>query len=89
MKAIDIIYNNLKDGKIYATYLDNVRFHGYWYNLTYDHVKNLFLWRNFGSSANKATKKDLAWIIETIFKCSAEEFMQRYECVTREEYNKI
>lgn len=88
-KALDTIYNNLKNGMIYATYLDYVRFPCWWYVISYDSIKKLFCWRNAGSSANKATKKDLLWIITVIFKTTPIEFINTYSCVTREEYNKI
>lgn len=44
----------------------------------YDPIKNLFRWTHYGSSANKATKKELKWLISVIFKCSAVEFLEKY-----------
>lgn len=85
--ALIEIYNNLKNGMIYADYLSNVRFPCFWYVLTYDRIKNLFFWRNFGESANKATLKDLAWIIEQIFDTTPEAFAEKYHCVDRATYN--
>ena len=89
MKELDAIYTNLKAGNIYAEYKSNVRFPCYYSVLSYDKIKNLFHWTNYGSSANKATKPELQWIIETIFKMMPAEFIKTYSCVTRQEYNKI
>ena len=86
MKAIDKIYSNLKNGMIYASYMDNVRFPGYWYVLSYDRIKNLFHYRNYGSSAIKATKKDLVWLLDTIFEMEPETFIEKYHCVDQKTY---
>ena len=43
-----------------------------------DSFKPLFHWHNYGSSANKATMKDLLWIITQIFDCTPEQFERRY-----------
>lgn len=88
-KELEEIYKNLKNGLIYADYLSNVRFPCFWYVLRYDRIKNLFCWRNAGSSANKATKKELAWIIETIFQTTPEEFKKKYCCVDQKAYNAL
>jgi len=45
--------------------------------------KQYFQWRYFGSSANKATKKDLSWILENIFNMTAKQFVAYY--ITRDE----
>lgn len=34
----------------------------------------IFMWGHYGSSANKATKNDLEWLLETIFKCESDDF---------------
>ena len=85
--AIDIIYQNLKNGQIYADYLENVRFPMFYAVLSYDSMKRLFRWRHFGSSANKATKKELEWIITEIFKTTPENFMVTHHCVDSKTYN--
>ena len=89
MKAIDIIFDNLKSGKVYATYYKDVRFPCYYYNIIFDRAKNLFFYNHYGSSAVKATKERLSWLINVIFDCSPEEFIARYDCVTREQYNEF
>lgn len=86
-QALDMIYSNLKNGMIYASWLDNVRYPTYYYVVSYDMVKKLFCWRNYGSSANKATKKDLLWIITVIFKMCPVDFIEKYDCLTVSEYN--
>ncbi|MBQ1776610.1 MAG: hypothetical protein IIZ93_00490 [Acidaminococcaceae bacterium] len=43
-----------------------------------DYLKPIFHWRCYGSSANKATKKDLLWIITQIFGLTPEQFEQSY-----------
>lgn len=35
-------------------------------------------WTNYGSSANKATAKDLKWVIEQIFESNIPEFIRKY-----------
>lgn len=37
-------------------------------------------WQHYGSSANKATKKDLLWILMVIFKMKPSEFVNEYIC---------
>lgn len=86
-QALDTIYRNLKNGMIYASWLDGVRYPMYYYVICYDRVKKLFCWRNYGSSANKATKKDLLWIITVIFKMCPVDFIEKYDCLTAAEYN--
>ena len=43
-----------------------------------DYLKPIFHWRCYGSSANKATKKDLLWIITQIFDITPEQFEKQY-----------
>lgn len=77
------IYKNLKAGMVYGYMVRNVKwpyFHEALYQGTIN--KNLFCWHHYGSSANKATKDDLDWIIRVIFKTTPEEFVDKYECIT-------
>lgn len=87
-QALDTIYSNLKNGMIYAYWLDNVRFPMYFYVIRYDRIKKLFYWSNYGNSANKATKKDLLWIITVIFEMCPIDFIEKYDCLTLAEYNR-
>ena len=80
MKAIDIIYKNLMEGKYYGYVVKNVRFP--YFHLSLYKRNKFFYWSNYGSSANDANKKELAWIIEVIFKMTPEEFINKYECRT-------
>lgn len=75
------IYKNLMSGNRYVELLTNVRFPCEWWVLLYDKPLNIFRWRNFGSSANPATKEDLRWILNSIFRMSPQEFVARYTCV--------
>lgn len=85
METIDIIYNNLMDGKFYGYVLTNVRFPVFTTVLHKHWCKPYFCWTHYGSSANKANKKELAWLIENIFCMTPEEFVEKYECRTYEE----
>ena len=93
-QALNIIYNNLKNGTQYGKF----SYWNYYYNsplpfpyfniVLYKHYcKNIFCWQHFGSSANKATKEQLAWIIKNIFKTSPEKFLLEY--TTKEEYDRM
>lgn len=87
-KIINEIYNNLQQDKVYGQVITNVRF-PYFNKVLYKTIYNNIGWRCCGSSANKNTKEDLKWIIETIFQCTPEEFVQTYECKTIEEINEM
>ena len=41
-------------------------------------LKPFFGWTHYGSSANKATKAELNWIIRQIFSTTPAEFLNRY-----------
>ena len=41
-------------------------------------LKPFFGWTHYGSSANKATKAELNWIIRQIFNITPAEFLNRY-----------
>ena len=93
-KYFDELYADLMNGAEYG-YLGDVlnpaAFPGckkyfaevlYMYQSSLD-GKQYFQWRYFGSSANKATKKDLSWILENIFNMTAKQFVSYY--ITRDE----
>ena len=84
--VLNEIYNNLNAGKAYATWIENVRFPMYWtvlQKITGRNGKQLIEWRNAGSSCNGFTKKDLAWILETIFMTTPEQFKKQYLCISQ------
>ena len=92
--ALNAIYRNLLNdvqyGKFsYWNYCDNKPLpYPYFNTVLYKHpYKNLFCWQNYGSSANKATKKDLTWIIKEIFRTTPEKFLLEY--MTEQEYQRI
>ena len=78
MTKLDEIYNNLLKGRVYGYQVDNVRYPYFSVTLSYDSIHNLFRWRHYGSSANKATKEELTWIIEKIFDMFPEQFAKTY-----------
>lgn len=99
-EALNRIYGNLKNGDVYGH--DRIT----WRNdfpetklagkpmfttALYKHYcKPLFCWRHYGESANKATKKELLWIIENIFDTTPEKFENQYITRTafREKYGR-
>ena len=79
------IMHNLKQGRSYGqfrywNYYDNryMPFPMFWWNLTFDKYANVIRWNNAGSSANKATLKELEWIITVIFKTTPIQFLHDY-----------
>ena len=79
---LDEIYDNLKSGYRYGKVRKDMRYPYFENNLYHFESRNgkeLFGWNHFGSSAEKATKKDLKWILETIFGQSAKEFIQAHD----------
>ena len=49
--------------------------------------KTIIRWTHYGSSANKCTRKDLAWILKEIFGMTSAEFLAEY--MTYHDYLKI
>lgn len=94
-QSMNRIYNNLMAGAVYgyvstwrADYPDKAlagkeRFQ----TALYKHAcKPLFCWQHYGSSANRATKSDLAFILHKLFNMSAPQFEKRF--ITREEFKR-
>lgn len=71
------IYNNIQAGKIYGEYWLNVKY-PFFSEVLYKTCGNYIGWTHYGSSANKNTKKELAWIISVIFDTTPEEFEKMY-----------
>ena len=78
MDTLHVIYNNLQKGKVYGYDFTNVRFP--FFKIVLSKNGRFIHWSNYGSSANKNTLKDLKWIIEVIFECTPEDFVQKFEC---------
>ncbi len=93
-KALNTIYKNLMNGNVYGN--DRLKWREdfpekeiagkamFTTNLYKHYCKPLFCWQHYGSSANNATKQELKWIIENIFKCTPCEFLEKY--MTRKEF---
>lgn len=81
------IFYSLKNGQKYGCFIYNVRFPYYHTVLSYDPIKKLFFWTHYGSSANKATKYDLNWIVREIFGLTPKEFLLKYQTLT--DYNQM
>lgn len=79
MTALERIYQNLQDGKVYGYMFTPCKypyFHKVLYKTIYGHIG----WNHYGSAANENTTKELAWVLEHIFRVTPEEFEQKYEC---------
>ena len=77
---LEKLYEMLNNGETFGEILPH-RLGGtfFWDVLSVSPVgKKYIRWRHYGSSANKNTKKDLAWILREIFKMTPEEFMEKY-----------
>ena len=83
--ALRKIMHNLKQGRNYGYFMFwnyyhdcPMRFPMFMWNLGYDKYAHVIRWRNAGSSANKATLKDLEWIITVIFETTPIQFLHDY-----------
>ena len=87
-EALNRIFENLMNGAVYGhdritwrcDYPEkNLAGKPMFTTALYKHAyKPLFCWSHYGSSANDATKKDLLWIITTIFDITPEQFEKQY-----------
>lgn len=87
-EALNRIFDNLQNGAVYGhdrlSWRDDfpekaIAGKPMFTAALYKHYcKPIFCWSNYGSSANKATKKDLLWIITQIFGLTPEQFEQNY-----------
>ena len=87
MQALELIWEKLQNGESFGEIIPH-RLGGtfFWDVLCLSPTKQYIRWRNYGSSANKNTTKDLAWILSEIFKMTPEKFMAKY--TTYAEYKK-
>jgi len=74
LKELKEIYTNLNNGIKYG----KMYTYGFSYNLTLSLNGKYICWQHYGSSANKNTLKELAWVIETIFKTTPREFIETH-----------
>lgn len=77
MTALKEIYNNINSGKKYGYVMENVKY-PFFYTVLSANEQYIY-WQHFGSSANKNTIGNLAWILENIFELSPEKFIEKYE----------
>lgn len=78
-EALNIIYKHLKAGHKFGKWIDNVRYPYFEVNLVMSPDEKYWRWQNYGSSANRANKKELKWVIETIFKMKPVDFLEEYQ----------
>ena len=82
-KYLNEIFENLKKGYRYGRKIDYVKYPYFENNLYFFkstvNGKELFGYEHFGQSAIAATRKNLKWLIETIFDQSAEQFILAHE----------
>lgn len=84
-KELNEIYESINNGIKYGEDLENVRFPIFWEVLSAN--KYYIFWRNYGSSANKNTKKNLLWIITNIFNTTPEQFINDYITSDKSKFN--
>jgi hypothetical protein len=81
------IARNLKAGRVYGIYRNSSsgqyweRVLGYDYGMSGGRERPMWFWCHYGSSANRATLRDLAWLLRVIFKLTPGEFVARYAMV--------
>lgn len=80
MKALETIFNNINNGKVYGNMFTKCKYPFFNINLCLGNNPKYIYWCNFGSSHNNNNLRDLQWIIETIFKTTPEKFISEYEC---------
>jgi hypothetical protein len=83
MKAIEFIYQELNNGRVFCEHVTNVKYPYLWevlYLTPHDNIG----WTYYGSSAAVNTIDSLSWLLENIFNMSAEHFLERYVSATRE-----
>ena len=75
--ALCELFDSLKAGAVYGHQVNNVPSPFFWPNLW---ISTGFInWSSAGSSANRVTMHDLAFVVFVIFKTTPREFMSKYE----------
>ena len=86
-EALNIIYKHLKAGHKFGKWIDNVRYPYFEVNLVMSLDGKYWRWQKYGSSANRANKKELKWVIETVFNMKPVVFLEEYQC--RDKFNRL
>ena len=79
MDALHTIMNELRAGKMFGKTEHGRVGNYFWWNLVKD--GQFISYRNFGQSAIRCNLKELAWLIEVIFRTTPENFLEEYECI--------
>ena len=81
MSALKLIYDKLHNGEVFGQILPH-RLGGtfFWAVLYIKHNGNgdYICWRNYGSSAEKVSLKNLEWVLKEIFRMTPEQFLYSY-----------
>jgi len=79
MFALRLIFKELKRGEQFGNIMEH-RLGGtfFWTVLSMSPDGMYIRWTDYGSSANKATLKELKWILSEIFKTTPEEFLLKH-----------
>ena len=86
--ATEIIWQKLNDGEIFGKIMShNLGGAMFWDVLSMSPDKRYIRWTHYGSSANKATRKDLDWVLGVIFHMTPAEFLAEY--TTYSEFKRI
>ena len=79
------IARNLKAGNEFGTWVDGRAGRYFSRVLSFGYSeregrngRGYWFWRHYGSSANSATLRDLAWVLRVIFELTPGEFVARY-----------
>ena len=72
--GFDFTWNHYNNKPMRYPFFDTVIF--------YDPIKNLFRWTHYGSSANKATKKELKWLISGQKDCMETRRLERHTAIS-------
>lgn len=87
MTALDLIYEGIKKGTVYGK-IEEHRLGGtYFWDVLGKSLSGNIWWRHAGSSCNKMSKKELAWILSVIFEMSPAEFLAQH--TTYAEFKRI
>lgn len=83
-QALNEIFSNLQAGEKYGkisywNYYGNHKMtYPYFSAVLYKTIKGNFFYMHYGSSAIKPNKTELQWLLDTIFKCTATDFLKKH-----------